>query len=86
MNNSRKKRIEKAISDIQDVRMSLDKEANKAMSSNTSNSDFVQIDDAIYGLLMAERSMAKMFDKNDWLAGLTLEQKEKYGFQKNKDK
>lgn len=82
MTPAQKGRVLKLLEGIQDLRRAADKEAAKGLTGVAAFNCSIQIDDAVWGLLYAERSISSLLDKDEWLAGLTKEQRVNYGFRK----
>lgn len=82
MTKPQRKRMLTILKDIQDLRKSADKEAAKGISGAGSFSCTMQLDEAIWGLVYAEKSIASLLDKEEWAVGLTKEQRSDYGLEK----
>lgn len=82
MTKQQRQRIETLLKGVQDLRRAADKEAAKGINGVGAFSCSMQLDEAIWGLVYAEKSIAALFDKEEWAAGLTKEQRSSYGLEK----
>lgn len=82
MTKPQRDRIVRLLGNIQDLRRTADKEAAKGISGAGAFSCTMQLDEAIWGLLYAEKSLASLIDKGEWASGLTKEQRSSYGLEK----
>lgn len=84
MTKPQKESLLRALKAVQDARRLLDKEAAKGLTGVAEFNCAMQLDEAIWGLMYAEKAVAALFDKDDWLSGLTTEQRSKYGYERPK--
>ena len=88
MQARQRNRLANILKNIERARKAVGSEYEKAYKEVAPSSDKVehiaQMDEAIHSLLASERALSNLFEKDDWLKGLTAEQKEKYGFLKDK--
>lgn len=88
MQSNQRNRLANILKNIERVRKAVGVEYDKAYKDAAPSTEKVehiaQMDEAIHSLLASERALSNLFEKDDWLMGLTNQQKDKYGFKRDK--
>lgn len=81
MNPSQSKRLANVLKIVQEVRRSLDKEAAERMSGiGAPYGTNIDLDDAIFGVVYAEKALARIWERERFVRSLTDSAKERLKF------